>query len=183
MEEFDRFLKIWSDERSSEALLPYRGDIVDLISALIKEKESSLDSSSEPLDSVGLLVQGAVQMEILRWQYLLESYISCRFRKIQRQAGQLTIPPIELMSPAEKEFCKKLMLAFKAAEEPSKPGFAVLEEPDCNVFFSVINDIGDVDLSGNQSGERIAMLKTGSVHFTALSSIQRYLDQGDVALI
>ena len=172
-------LGIVGNERCSPALLPYEGEITSEAEAAIKrqqERVDKLESDLQSLDEVQLKFVKAMQLEILRWNYLLQTYHSTRFRKIQTLMAQMTVPTPDNLSDAEAAFCRRLGEAIQAALEGGNRDFAP-ESGDCSgfVFFKALEDIGQMELSSYATSEPIDVRKN-QICFARFEKVKVLLD-------
>lgn len=179
-------LAIVSNERCAPALLPYEEEVIAETEETIKqqsEQVQKLESDLQSLDEVQLRFMQAMQLEILRWKYLVQTYHSTRFKKIQTMMAQMIIPDPDHLSEAEAGFCRKLGDAIQAALEGGGLGFQ-RESEECTgyVFFKALEDLNRIVLSSVETHEPQDVRK-GQIYFARFDKVKPWLDDRSVMLL
>jgi len=179
-------LRVVGNERSSPILLSYESDIVQTISDQIAEQERSIQQIKESLGTRTDIPQKfcqAMELEVLRWNYVLHVYHSTRFKKIQALMSQMKLPMDIKLSPPEKAFCETLGRAIDAALSGGGSEFTEeTEDLSSFVFFRPLEDIEPTLLSQSETAEAIP-LQHGQTYFARLAHVKEFLDQGRVILV
>ena len=94
-------VKVASNERSCQILLPYQANIIGKAEKRIQAQEQRLNEARENIQSLSDIEQKflqAMELEILRWKYLIRVYNSTRLKKIQLLVEKLITPNQEELS-------------------------------------------------------------------------------------
>jgi hypothetical protein len=183
---FTRLLRIVGNERSSPALLPYEGDIVQEIQTVVsmqKSRVQALQDQMVSLSDIDRKLSQAMELELLRWNYVLRVYHATRFRKIQTLIGQMLTPVTERLSGPERVFAESLSRAVEVALPGSACEFT--EDPDdmsAFVFFQATEDLGPTLLSSSATAEAVPLARS-QIYFARLEHIKHLLDAGQVILL
>lgn len=135
---------IVSNERSAAVLLPYESTIIDEVQRTIEEQEGrvkGLELNMESLDEIQVRFCQAMQLEVLRWKYMVQTYHSTRFKKIQGMVTQLMIPTQNKLCPAERSFCESIARSVEGAVGTGSVEFRS-EEEDLSGFVFFQAQIG-----------------------------------------
>ena len=150
-------MAIVSNERSTPVLLSYEEEIIEEAKEVINAQAQQISAMKQQmanLDPVQRKFCQAMELEVLRWKYMLQTYHSTRFKKIQTLIAQLVRPFDVKLSVAERAFCDNLQAAVEAAVIDSSVEFT-MEEEDLSgfVFFKALEDIHGIQLSGTETDE------------------------------
>jgi hypothetical protein len=175
---------IVGNERSSAVLLKYEGIVLAEVERRIAEQKAKLDDMRQriaTLDGNDQRFFSAMELEVFRWQYLIKTYHSVRFRKIQALACQLIDPEREKMSDPESSFYENVVRAVTTAlhreHEADVPIRVTPEEEDLSqfVFFSPVEDLGQQSFSDIPSLEALE-LKRGQIYFARMRHVKPLLE-------
>jgi hypothetical protein len=179
------FLRIVGNERCSSPLLSYEADVVrqvhDLVSAQ-KSKLQQLKTRMTTLSDIERRFSHAMELEVLRWNYVLRIYHAARFKKIQALLGKLILPVVGQLSDFERTFSENLVRAIKAAMPGECEFTPDSEDQSAFVFFQAIEDLGPTLLSASSTSEAVP-LQHNQIYFARLEHIRHLLDAGRVFLV
>jgi hypothetical protein len=179
-------LTVVGNERSSAMLFDYESQGVAAVKEQIARQETSIEELKKSLGTSNDIRQRFVQameLEVLRWNYVLHAYHTTRFRKIQSLVSQMLIPTESKLSPPEKAFCQSLSLAFETAMEGGAATF--LEETEDFsgfVFFQPVVDMGATLLSQSPTAEALP-LKHTDIYLSRLEHVRELRESGKIVLI
>lgn len=179
-------VKVASNERSCQILLPYQANIIGKAEKRIQAQEQRLNEARENIQSLSDIEQKflqAMELEILRWKYLIRVYNSTRLKKIQLLVEKLITPNQEELSEVEWEFCVNFQKAFSTALGDETIDFSP-EEKDTSpfVFFKAIRDIGPRLLSNSQTNEVMNITKN-SINLARLQHVLPLVEDDSATFI
>lgn len=183
-------MAIVSNERSSPVLLSYEEEIISEAKEVIgaqAQQVSTMKQQMAELDPVQRKFCQAMELEVIRWKYLLQTYHSTRFKKIQTLIAQLTRPLDQKLSVAERAFCDNLQAAVEAAVIDSTVEFNEEREDEEDgssafVFFKALDSISGIQLSGTETNEPMDIEKN-QICFARFSKIRRLVEDQLVVLL
>lgn len=182
----DELVKIVGNERSCPMLLKYQSNIIGKAENRIKSQEQKLSEVKENIQSLSDIEQKfsqAMELEILRWKYLIRVYNSTRIKKIQNLIEKLIIPDHDDLSETEWEFCVNFQKAFSNALGTEDTEFTP-EEKDMSpfVFFKALRDVGPRLLSSSETNEVMDISKN-SINLARLQHVMELVNEGSAAFI
>lgn len=181
-----RFQEWWISERNCPVLLPYQGELVDCLLDQLDHMRQGL-SQLKAND----LRAGLHRLEVERIQYLINDYLRCRLKKIQKFLPQRPSPEInELLSDQERTFIDDVVNAthkhFQASALSQMPaGMQQLslperaEERDHYVFCRVKKAAPGVMVDPDS----IVDFEIGSQHIVKLDPIRNYVHSSSFILL
>ena len=173
------------NERASPLLLPYHEEVIEAANAQLRAQEEKVEQIKENLPNLDEIQQKFVQameLEILRWKYLIRVYMTTRFKKIQALVGKLIIPIQTKLTETEWTFCQSfqesMSLALGGATEFTD------EEEDLTpfVFFKALVDMDSMLLSSLETNEAIDIQKN-QIYFARLEHVLPLVNDGRAALL
>lgn len=179
-------MAIVSNERSTSVLLRYEHEIIEETKEVMRAQTQQVNTMKQEmanLDAVQRKFCQAMELELLRWKYLLQTYHSTRFKKIQTLIAQLVRPDDEKLSDAERSFCNNLQDAVEAAVIDSTVEFT-MEEEDLSgfVFFKALEEIHGIQLSGTETDEPMN-IERNQICFARFGKIKGLVESGKVVLM
>lgn len=181
-----RLLNAVSNERSTTLLLPYQEDLLDEVKEIMEKQNTIIESYNEriqDLDKTQQIFCQAMELEVLRWRYLIQVYLTARLKKIQAMVGNMVIPIKEKLSEAEASYCAEFAIIFKNALGETELDFSQEDEDLSSfVFFKPLVDAGSTLISSNATNE-IVDLKKDQIYFARLEHVKSLLDDEKVVLL
>jgi GINS complex subunit 4 len=181
----------WLNEKSSPDILPYQGEVVDLMFGQIAHMEENLENVNNKNDFRYL----THKMELERIKYIAINYLACRLQKIE-EFTQHVINEEDARSENDKRLSEKeLQFAkgyFDSVEQhfqtlilrhipPSQDDEKRLVRPNplANVFVKVLKSCGVVV---NTNDEEIDLTE-GSLHMLPFQLVSDLVIKGDIQLV
>ncbi|KAH0785582.1 Synthetic lethal mutants of dpb11-1 five family protein [Histomonas meleagridis] len=181
-----RFINAVSNERSTTLLLPYQQELVEEINEVMQNQKGVINTLKEQMNELDAIQQKfcqAMELEMLRWNYLMQVYFTARLKKIQLSVSKMVIPIAEKLSPAEAKFCGEFATIFKTALGDTALEFTQEEEDLSSfVFFKSLVDAGSTLLSSNATNE-VVDLKKNQIYFARIEHVKSLLDEEKIVLL
>lgn len=192
-------IKILSNEKSIKKLLPFNSEIIEQVSARIKQKEEQIEivkkniseksqnlttslNSSYNLDVQRRMIN-ASELDLLRWKFLVKSYYITRFNKIKVMLSNLIIPSTDKLCDVETQFCEKLAQAMDNATPFETLQFQNEDDNDNEyVFFKALENIGIASLGADETLEGVDIRK-GQIYFSKFEYVREFYESGSIILI
>lgn len=179
-------VKIAGNERSCPILLPYQQNIISKAEKRIKAQEQRISEARENIQALSEIEHKflhIMELEILRWKYLIRVYHSTRLKKIQELVEKLIIPNKDELCEVEWEFCLNFQKAFSAALGDENVEFTS-EEKDMSpfVFFKALTNIGPRLLSDSETNE-VMDISENSINLARLHHVIQLVDENNAAFI
>lgn len=181
-----RLLNAVSNERSTTILLPYQEDLLEEVKEIMDKQHDIIENFNERIqdfDKTQQIFCQAMELEELRWKYLVQIYLTSRLKKIQSMVGNMVIPIKEKLSEAEANYCAEFAIIYKNALGETELDFTQEEEDLSSfVFFKPLADAGAALLSSNSTNE-IVDLKKDQIYFARLEHVKSLLDDEKIVLL
>lgn len=183
-----KFIRVVGNEKCSPVLLPYETEIIAEIETMVKDKSEMIENFKQNmagLPQIQIKMSQAMELEILRWNYLLQLYHSTRFHKIQSLVGQMKKPASEHLSPIENQFVTNLIEAYDAAMSSSLTENNWYEsngDPNKFVFFKSLKHFHSEQMSSNETSEPIEIPEK-TIGFAHFYKVYAHLARGDFQLV
>jgi len=182
----NRLIHVTSNEKSCDILLPHEEELMNEVKDLISRQSERIrdgQDKSRQLPEIQQKMYQAMELELLRWKYLVRTYYSVRFQKITTSLGKTVIPIPDNLYRAEAVFCEEVTRAITKAFHPSEPYFTLEDDTtESYVFFIALKNVGSVLLSQEYTEEEVELAE-GSVYFAKFKVIKKFLQDGSVQLI
>lgn len=183
-----KFIKMVGNEKCSPILFPYEAEMIEEVTTLVDQKNKEVESFKEnmgKLQQIEIKMCQAMELEILRINYLIQLYHSTRFNKIQSLVEQMKKPQEDFLSPFEMQFVNDLIEAFDAAMGSSMTEIEWTEsngDENKFVYFKVLKQMSAEQMSSNENSEPIELSEKaiGLAHFY---KVQDHLIRGEFQLV
>ena len=181
---FQDLIHTVSNERCSPLLLPYKEEVIDAVLEQIEAQKKLVEElKQQQHENIHHKMCQAMELEILRWSYLIRVYLTTRFKKIQTLVGKLVVPIKDKLTRPEWEFCVDYQQAIEAALAGNEIEFTE-EEEDLKpfVFFRALRDMGPTLFSSSETNEAMEIQKN-QIYFARLEHVKPYIKDGRVVLV
>jgi hypothetical protein len=186
MSAMDALLAIVGNERCSPVLLAYEFEIVNEIQSVVQNQSNQIAAMKQEganLDQIQHKFCQAMELEVLRWKYVLQVYHSIRFKKIQALVGSMSLPTEAKLSDPETAFAVSLAQAVRTALGCEDTAFKEeVENLSAFVFFRPLDDIGSTLLSDSATDEAVS-LRRGQIYFARFAHVRPFLDDRRAVLV
>lgn len=201
--------RAWTNELGAPELLPYCHDAVSNLLELIQHQQAIQNTAKQ---SQHAFISLCYELECMRYQYVLRSYLEVRLEKIERLAYYLDLEVKEewkqhLLSLQEREFLDRLIEAmnqyYASSTLQHMPSYLVqcderrIVDPDMiqapclkdQVCCMVRETVGPIDLnpSGQGTGTTIGIdtlaLQQGDIYRVPYEAVRSLVYQDKVCLL